>query len=154
MREEEAHTLSIVRPSYRLGQRGADIYDLQAIPQQLLLLAQGYGVGDNERFQFAALDDVDSIATKNSVGYNGHDLLGAVRDERRRRLGERAAGICHVVHEDAGHVLDGPDEDHARDLVRPSAFLVDEGKGEVQAIGDGSRSEGVLVDCSGRFLVL
>jgi hypothetical protein len=150
--EEEAHTLSIVGSSYRLGQRGADIYDLQAVSQKLLLLAQGHGVGDNERFQFAALDDVDSIATENPVGYNCHDLLGAVRDERRCRLGEGAAGICHIVHEDAGHVLDGPDEDHAGDLVRPSALLMNESKGEVQAIGDGSCSERELVGSSGRYV--
>jgi hypothetical protein len=29
---------------------------------------------------------------------------------------------------------------------------VDEGKGEIQAIGDGSCSEGVLVGCSGRLI--
>ena len=125
---------------YGLCKCGADIHDLQPVPQQLFFLAQGHRVSDYYRLQLAALDDLDGIAAEDAVGHDGHDLLGAVRDQRRCGLGQRAARVRHVVHEDARHVLDGTDEDHARDLVRAGALLVDKSKGEVEAIGDGSCS--------------
>jgi hypothetical protein len=140
VREQEAHTLTVVRPSYGLGQRGADIDDAQAVGQQLLLLAEGHGVGDNQSLQLAALDDVDGVAAQDAVGDDGDDLLSAVRDEGGGGLGQRAAGVGHVVDEDAGHVLDGADQDHAGDFVGARALLVDQGEGKVEAVGDGGRA--------------
>jgi len=70
------------------------------------------------------------------------DFASFVRDERLGGFGERAAGVGHVVDEDAGFVFDVADEDHAGDFVGAGALFVDEGEAEVEAVGYGCCSVG------------
>jgi hypothetical protein len=65
-----------------------------------------------------------------------HYLAGFVRHYRFGSFDERAARIGHVVDEDGDLVFDVADEHHAGDFVRARTLFVDEGKAEVEAIGN------------------
>ena len=72
------------------------------------------------------------------LSHNGQNLLGAVLFQCSGRLVQRPARIRHVVHKDCDLVLDIAHEDHAADDVGAGPLLVDERKGDVEAVGHGS----------------
>jgi hypothetical protein len=86
----------------------------------------------------AAVQVVDSISGENTVHNDGVNLECAVLHNGVGGLGECAAGVSHVVDDDGNLVLDITDKNHARDLVGTGAFLVDESKLQIQAIGNSS----------------
>ena len=86
--------------------------------------------------QLTAIDGLAGLAAENAVGDNGHNLTGTIVYQNTRSLDECSASVSHVVDEDGDLVLDVSDEDHAGDFVGAGAFLVDEGKVEVETVGD------------------
>lgn len=123
-------------PSDSLCQRGAHVYDAQ-LAAALHLVAEGDRVGDDDLAQAALVEDIDGVAAEDAVGDDGDDLAGAVIFHRLGGLGQRPAGVGHVVDEDGDLVHDVSDEHHAPDDVGSGALLVDESETPVQAVGDG-----------------
>ena len=76
------------------------------------------------------------MGERGRTSYYGHHFAGAGSLDRLGGLGEGAARVGHVVDEDGDLVLHGADEDHATDLAGAGALLVDQGKGQVEAVGD------------------
>lgn len=141
MREQETDTLAVVRPADGLGEGRGDINDFQLLAL-LLLLAQGDGVCDDDPREDAVVEDVDGVAAEDAVGDNGHDLGGSIFREDLRGLGEGAAGVGHVVHQNGDLVPDVSDQHHAADDVGAGALLVDEREALVEAVGYRSRPLG------------
>ncbi len=76
------------------------------------------------------------------MGDDSNDFTGLVRHEGLGSFGERAAGIGHVVDEDAGFVFNVTNEDHAGDFVGARALFVNQGEAEVETVGDRGCSVG------------
>lgn len=108
MREQEADRLAIVRTSAGFSKRRADIDRLDSVAHFLLILV-GDGVGNDETLEAAVIQVVDGTSGENSVDNDGVDFLGAVLHYRVGGLDEGSAGVCHVVNDDGGLVLDVPD---------------------------------------------
>jgi hypothetical protein len=68
------------------------------------------------------------------MGDNSVHLLGAILLQRRGRLVQRAARICHVVDQDGDLTLDVADERHTPDDVGARPFLVNQGEARVEAV--------------------
>lgn len=66
-----------------------------------------------------------------------HDFTRTILLDHSRGLGERSACIGHVVHQNAHLIDDVANQHHAANLVGPWPFLVDEGKGQVETVGEG-----------------
>lgn len=145
MGEEEADGLAVVGTAAGLSEGGADVDSLNTVAL-LLLLGVGDGVGNHQAVEAAAVQVLDRLAGQDTVDDDGVDFLGAVLHDRVGGLDERAAGVGHVVDDDGNLVLDVADEDHARDLVGAGTFLVDQSELQVEAIGDGSRTKGRLLE--------
>lgn len=123
-------TLSVVCSSDSLCDCGAHVDDAQLVAA-LHLVAEGDGVGDDDLAQAALVEDVDGVAAQDAVGDDGDDLAGAVVLDGLGGLGQRPAGVRHVVDEDGDLVHDVSDEHHAPDDVGSGALLVDEGEAPV-----------------------
>lgn len=139
MREQETDRLAIMRPPTSLRQRGTDVYRLNLVAG-FLLLGMRYGIRNDQTTQTAIIQIADSIARKNSMGHDGVHFLCAVFYYGVGCLDERAACICHVVHDDGDFVLDVADKNHSGDFVGASALFVDKCELEVEAVSDCSRS--------------
>ena len=74
------------------------------------------------------------------MGDNGDSTAGSVLNDDFGGLAESTASIGHVVNNDGDLAANITDQDHARDLIGTGALLVDEGKAEVEAVGDGGSS--------------
>ena len=124
-----------------LAQCRADVDGLDLITL-LLLLGMGNGVGHDQSAQAAAVEVINCLAGQDAVHHNGIDLLGTVLHDGVGSLDEGAAGIGHIIDDNGNLVLDVANEDHAGDLVRTRTFLVDEGKLQIEAVGNTRRSVG------------
>lgn len=107
---------------------------------------------DNEIRQAGLINGIDGIATQNTVGNNGEDLLRAMLVNRLCCLGElswisisqrvypkpayRSTSVGHVIDEDSHFVLDITNEDHAANDIGSRSLLVDESKRRIKAIGN------------------
>jgi hypothetical protein len=67
---------------------------------------------------------------------NGDDFARAVRHNYLSGFHQSTAGVSYVVNEDGNSVLHVANEDHVGDFVRTGELLVDEGKAEVEAVGN------------------
>ena len=123
-----------MRSPTSLRQGGTNINSLQ-LPTALLLLLMRHSIADNKPAELAIIDDLDRIAGQDAVGDDGEDLSRAVVHDRVGGFGQRAARVGHVIDEDGDLVFDVADEDHARDFVGALALFVDQGEGEVEAVG-------------------
>ena len=85
--------------------------------------------------QLTAIQRLNSLAAQDPMRDNRQDLLGPMRHNRVRSLDKCSTGIGHVVDDDGDFAADVADEDHSTDFVGAGAFLVDEGEGEVEAVG-------------------
>lgn len=141
MRKQVTDTLAVVRPPDRLGQRPADVDDLE-LGAPVQLVTEGHRVGHDDLRQHALVDVVDGGPAEDSVRHYGNDLPRLVLLDDGGGLGERAAGVGHVVDQDADLVHHVAHQHHAADLVGPGPLLVDEGEGEVEAVGHGGRALG------------
>ena len=92
----------------------------------------------------ATVEVLNRLAGQNTVHNDGVDLGGTVLHDGFGSLGERAAGVGHIVDDDSDLVLDITDKDHARDLVGAGTFLVNERELQVQAISNGSSTNSDL----------
>ena len=92
----------------------------------------------------ATVEVLNCLSRKNTVHNDGVDLGGTVLHDSFGGLGERAAGVGHIVDDDGNLVLDITDKDHAGDLVRAGTFLVNERELQVQAISNGSSTKNDL----------
>lgn len=144
MREQEAHRLAVVRTSAGLCKSGADVDRLDLVALLLLVFVRN-SVGHNNTAQAAVVDVLSSLAGKDTVDDDSVDFLGSVLHHSIGGLDKSTAGISHVVNDNSDLVLDATNENHARDLVRAGALLVDESELEVETIGDGS---GTVQNCS------
>ena len=124
-----------------LAQCRADVDGLDLITL-LLLLGMGDGVGHDQSAQAAAVEVINGLAGQDAVHHNGIDLLGTMLHDGVGSLDEGATGIGHIVNDNGNLVLNVTDEDHAGDLVRTRTFLVDEGKLQIEAVGNTRRSVG------------
>lgn len=139
MREQEANRLAIMRTSTSLRQRRTDINRLDLIAGLFLILMRD-GIRRDESAESAAVEVLDGFPRENAVDDDGVDLAGAVLHDGVGGFDEGAAGVGHVVDDDGDLVLDVADEDHAGDFVGTSAFFVDEGELQVEAVCDGGCS--------------
>lgn len=135
MREQETDRLAIMRPPASLRQRGADINSLDLVASFLLLLVRN-GVGDDQAVEAAAVQILDGLAGQNAVDDDGVDFLGTMLHYRVGGLDQRAAGVGHIVDDDGNLVLHVANQDHARDLIRTRALLVDQGELQIEAVGN------------------
>lgn len=130
--------------TYRRG--NIDGMQLRAVP---LLLRMRHRIRHHHPAQLAIINALDRASAQNSVRHNRNNLLRSVRLEGRSSLDQGTAGIRHVVYEDRNLVGDFSDEDHTADFVGARALLVDEGKVEVEAVGDGRGARCSLVRWNG-----
>jgi hypothetical protein len=98
----------------------------------------------NIPLEAAAVQVFDSLSGQDTVDNDGVDLESAVLHDSVGSLGERTAGVGHIVNDDGNLVLDVTDKDHARDLVGTGTFLVNKSELQVQAIGNGSGTRSSL----------
>ena len=84
MREQERHTLPIMRASDGLSQRRADIDRLQ-LRALILLALHGHRIRSHDSSQLALVDGLNGVAGQDAVGDQGNDLLRAVRHDRLQR---------------------------------------------------------------------
>jgi len=100
----------------------------------------GNSVGDDELGQLGLVELFDSIARQNAVGDDGDGAAGSVLDDDLGGLAESTASIGHVVDDNGDLAANITDQNHTRDFVGTSAFFVDKGETEVEAVGDGGSS--------------
>lgn len=131
--EQETDTLTVVRSTNGLCNGRRDVDDLELLTL-LLLLVQGHGIRDHDPGQDAVVEDVDGVTAEDAVGDDSDDFFGSVVREDLRSLGERPAGVCHIVYQDSDLVSHISDQHHAANDVGTRALLVDEGKASVEAI--------------------
>lgn len=129
------HRLSKVGAADGLGQDGRDVDDLNLVAL-CDIVRLGDRVGDDELLHAALRDDLERGAREDAVGDKGVDLGRARLEEVAGREAEGATRVGHVVDQDRDLALDGTDKDHARDLVGAFALLVEEGKLDVEAVGN------------------
>src|SRR6185437_2753877 len=88
------------------------------------------GVGDDDLARAAGGQALDGRAGEHAVGGGDDDVGSAVGEQRLGGLRDRAAGVDHVVDEDAAAPGDLADDAVGGDLVGPGlvARLVDEGQ--------------------------
>jgi len=141
MRKQVTDTLTVVRPPDRLGQGPADVDNLE-LGAPVELVAEGDRVGDDDLGQHALVDVVDGGPAEDAVRHYGDDLPRLVLLDDCGGLGEGAAGVGHVVDQDADLVHHVTDQHHAADLVGPRALLVDQREGQVEAVGHRRRALG------------
>jgi hypothetical protein len=98
----------------------------------------------NIPLEAAAVQVLDGLSGQDTVDNDGVDLESAVLHDSVGSLGERTAGVGHIVNDDGNLVLDVTDKDHARDLVGTGTFLVNKSELQVQAIGNGSSTRSSL----------
>lgn len=123
--EQVAHALAVVGTTDSLGQDGSHVDELEPTAFLAVLDAQGFdlvlgdgdGVCDDEPRQRRSPQDLDGLAGQDAVGDQGDDVAGAVSDQRVGGLGQRAAGVGHVVDQDGDFAFDRADEGHAADFV-------------------------------------
>ena len=141
MRKQEANRLPIVCPAAGFRESRADI-DRCNLVTDLFLLFVRHGIRDDNTAQAAVVDVFDRIAGKDAVYNNGVDFRGPMLHHRVGRFDKGSASIGHIVNDNGNLVLNVTDEDHAGDLVRTRTFLVDEGKLQIEAVGNTRRSVG------------
>lgn len=127
-------------PPDRLRQNVAhvNLLNLRALRH---LVLQRDRIRHHQLLQPALVDHLERGPTEDAVRDDGEDARCALVEEVARGEAERTARVGHVVHEDGHLALDGPDEDHPRDLVGLFALFVEEGKVDVEAVGDGCGTE-------------
>lgn len=133
--------LSKVAATDGLCQDRADVNDLNlgALGD---VLGLGDGVGDDELLEATLSDDLECGARKDTVGDKGVDLGGTGLEEVAGGKAKGATSVCHVVDEEGNLARDRTDEDHARDLVGAFPLLVEQGKVDVETVGNRSRALG------------
>ncbi len=99
------------------------------------VITQRNGVGDDQCIEVRVVQAVDRRAGQYRVGTVGDDLLGAICLQRGGGLAQRAGGVDHVVHDDAGAAVDLADDVHDFGHVGLRAALVDDGQVAFEALG-------------------
>lgn len=122
-------------PSTGFRQSGGNINRLQLVTLAFLL-PQRYRIRDYNATQATPVEVFDRVATENAVRDNGDDFVRTVRHDCVCSFDERAACIGHVVDEDGYTILHVTNENHTCDFVWAGALFVDEGKAEVETVGD------------------
>lgn len=135
MCKQKTHTLPIMRPPNRLRQRRTNIHHPQK-PTPLNLIPQRHRIRHHHPTQPTAIQRLNRVPAQDSMRDDGHYFLCAVREQRLCGFDERPARVGHVVDEDGAFCCDGANEHHAGYFVGARAFFVDEGEGEVEAVGD------------------
>ena len=125
--EELRHALSIMTPSYNLGQDDANVDDLYfGALGDIRLLRQG--IRHHQFLERALRHALQRVSAQDAVCHEAEDPRRARLGEVVRRETERAACVGHVVHEDRHFVAHLADEHHPRNFVGLLAFFVEEGK--------------------------
>ncbi len=130
-----------MRSPDRLSQGWRDINSLKLRAHLLLALHWHCVCGDNSA-QLRLVDDLACLSREDPVGDQCNNLLCAMCLHGLGSLGQGTASISHIVDKDGDLARDIADEDHAGDLVRTSALLVDEGELEIETVGNGSGTLG------------
>ena len=127
-------------PPDRLRQNVAhvNLLNLRALRH---LVLQRDRIRHHQLLQPALVDHLERGPAEDAVCDDGEDTRRALVEQVARGEAERAARVGHVVHEDGDLALDGPDEDHPRDLVGLFTLFVEEGEVHVEAVGDGCGTE-------------
>jgi len=126
-----------MRSSNRLCQGRPNIDRLNLVTNALLILMWHCIRNDNST-QTALPNNIDRLSREYPMHHNRIYFDCTIRLECFSGLGERAAGIGHVVHEDGDFAVDIAHQGHFRDFVCAETFFVDECKGEIETVGDGS----------------
>ncbi|MBW3648908.1 MAG: DMT family transporter, partial [Actinobacteria bacterium] len=79
-------------------------------PVEASAVVDGQGVGDDHLADAGVLQPVEGRPGQHTVRRRDDDVGGAVVEQQRGGLADRAAGVDHVVDQDAGLVLDLPDD--------------------------------------------
>ncbi len=106
-------------------------------PSKRSVVVDRQRVRDDGRRDAAVLQAVHRRAGQHAVRRRDDDVLRAVVEEQFGRLGDRAAGVDHVVDEDAGLAGDLADDLADLDLVGDVrvAALVDDRQAAAEAVG-------------------
>lgn len=127
VREQKAHRLAVMCPPASLGKSGTDVDGLDLVAGVFLLLVRD-GVGHDYTFQAAVVDVVNGLAGKDSVHNNRVDFPGTVLHHRIGGLDEGSACVSHVINDNGNFVFYAANKNHARNFVRTSPFLMNQGK--------------------------
>ncbi|MNF63929.1 hypothetical protein D3C84_456470 [compost metagenome] len=123
------------------GQHGGE-RQLLDLADRLHLRGERDGVGDDQLVDDRVLDVFHGGAGEDRVGRIGEHALGATLFQRFGRLAQGAAGIDHVVDDDAVTASHVADQVHDLGDVRAGTTLVDDGDvGVVQQLGDGTGTD-------------
>jgi len=141
MTKQKTHTLPIMRPPARLRQRRTNINRLQPLTP-LLLLRMRHRIRHHHPAQLTAIQRLDRVPGQYAMRHDRHHLRRPVRHHRVGGFHERPACVRHVIHHDGDAGTDVPDEHHACDFAGAGALFVDEGEGQVEAVGNGGCSAG------------
>ena len=71
----------------------------------------------------------------------GQYALSAARLKRLGRFAQRACGVHHIIHQNAGAVLNVANNVHHLRLIRPRAPLIDDGQLHVKLLGHCARAD-------------
>lgn len=141
MLEHGRDGLFVADAANRFGQHGGE-GQLLDLADCLHLRGERDGVGDDQLVDDRILDVFNGGAGEDRVGRIGEHALGTTLFQRFGRLAQGAAGVDHVVDDDA--VTTGYVADQVHDLgdVRTGTTLVDDGDvGVVQQLGDGTGTD-------------
>ena len=89
----------------------------------------------HQPIQLTPIQCINRISTENRVRDHGNSGFGAVLYDHVGGFAEGAARVGHVVDDDGDAVAHVADENHAGDFVGAGALFMDEGEGEIEAIG-------------------
>lgn len=132
--------LSEMTPSNDLGENRTDIDDLD-LAALFLILRLWHRVGDDELFEATIRDSLHRFPTQDPVSDDRIHLGRSFFEQAFGCQTKRAARIGHVVDQDRDLALDTSDEHHPCDFRCLLSFLVEEGKVDVQSVGDRGGTE-------------
>src|SRR5690606_35084318 len=101
------------------------------------VFVQRNGVGDHELVQGGFLDALDGFARQHGVRAIGIHGAGATVLQGLGGLAQRAGGIDHVVHDQAGAAVDVADDVHDLGHIGARPALVDDGQVGFELLGQG-----------------
>lgn len=179
--KQHTNRLPMMHPPYRLGKHARHIQHLHLRTRRASCRVLRHRVGHHDTVQPRRVDPRDRVPAEDAVRQQRDDSHGAVALEQLGRARDRVGRVDQVVDEDAHAVLDVADEEH-RGLLAVGDFdgaalwrgmgvsgglegrweegvstFVDEGKGEVESVGDGRGAfgaTGIGADDDGVLVVL
>lgn len=111
----------------------ADVDRLNPVTKLLLILV-GNRVRNDDLLQFAPVESINSVSTKDAMRDNRDDILCAILDDHICGLRQCSASVGHVVDDYSSAIPDVSDKNHLGHFVRTRTFLVNQCEWKIKTV--------------------